>query len=101
MRLPSALLNLLTLLTLAATGLLALVFALLFLAPGIVPGFLRPLTQPAQVAAATPFHTPTPGIKVPTLPPEWTATPSPQPAATAPIARPVFLRVGNAPRFGC
>jgi hypothetical protein len=85
-RLPSAILNLLTLLTLAVTGCLVLVFALLFLAPGIVPSFLRQPTQPAQVAAVTPFHTPTAGVKFPTLPPEWTATPSPQPTATSTTA---------------
>jgi hypothetical protein len=81
-RLPSALFNLLTLLTLVATCLLGAVFALLFLAPAIVPSFLRQPTEPEQVAVATAFHTPTPGIKFPTLPPEWTATPSPQPTDT-------------------
>ena len=82
MRQSSAIFNCLTLLILAATGLVVLIFALLFLAPGIVPSFLRQPTEPAQVAAATPFRSPTPGLKFPTLPPEWTATPSPQPTVT-------------------
>ena len=82
MRGLSPLLNLLTLLALAATGLAALVIVVLLLVPGAVPSFLRVATQPAQVAAITPPPSPTPGLIYPTLPPEWTATPSPEPTST-------------------
>jgi hypothetical protein len=84
MRGLSAILNLFTLLALAATGVAALVFMVLLAVPDAVPAFLRVATEPAQVAAVTP---PTPaatsGLAYPTLPPEWTATPSPQPSSTA------------------
>ena len=83
MRGQSNILNLLTLLILAATACVVAAVGLLFVAPGIVPVFLRQATSPAQVAIVTPLPTNTPPTVYPTLPPEWTATPSPQPTATA------------------
>jgi GDSL-like Lipase/Acylhydrolase family/Bacterial SH3 domain len=79
-RLRSAVLNLLTLLTLAATVCVIGVVAALFLAPGAVPGFLVAPTPPAQVSAITAAPTTAVPAAYPTLPPEWTATPSPLPS---------------------
>jgi hypothetical protein len=90
----SAVLNLLTCLTLAATGLVVLVVALILVLPGVVPGFMRVATQPVQLSLVTAAPTATAGLSFPTLPPEWTATPSPQPSPSAtasgtPTASPV------------
>ncbi len=89
-----AILNLLTCLTLAATGLVAMVVALVLVLPGLVPGFLRLPTRPVQLSLVTAAPSATPGLSFPTLPPEWTATPSPQPSPSAtasdtPAASPV------------
>jgi hypothetical protein len=77
----SVILNLLTLLALVGTCLAAMLFVVLLAVPGAVPTFMRVATQPAQVAAITPPPTQaaTSRAAYPTLPPEWTATPSPQP----------------------
>jgi hypothetical protein len=85
MRGLSAIFNILTLLALAATAVVALGFVVLLAVPGAVPSFLRVATQPPQVAAITPvpLASATTGLAYPTLPPEWTATPSPQPSATS------------------
>jgi hypothetical protein len=91
----SAILNLLTLLALVASCLVVAAVALLFVAPGIMPGFLRLPTEPAQVAALTPRPTATTGLVYPTLPPEWTATPSPPPSAT-PTGTPVLTATPTA-----
>jgi hypothetical protein len=80
MRGQSAILNLLTLLTLAGAGVVVVAVALLFVAPGAVPGFLRVPTEPVQVSGLTAEPTATAARAYPTLPPEWTATPSPQPS---------------------
>ena len=76
----SATLNLLTLLTLAATGCVVAVVALVFVAPGAVPRFLLAATEPAQVGALTAQPPTAVPVSYPTLPPEWTATPSPLPS---------------------
>jgi uncharacterized protein YraI len=83
-RFSSAFLNLLTLLTLAATAAVIAGVVWLFTVPGATPAFLVAATQPAQVAAITglPLASATHGLAYPTLPPEWTATPSPIPSAT-------------------
>jgi uncharacterized protein YraI len=80
----SSTLNLLTLLTLAATGCVVAVVALLFLVPGAVPRFLLAATEPAQVSGLTPQSPTAVPVSYPTLPPEWTATPSPQPSPSNP-----------------
>jgi len=82
-RLRSAVLNLLTLLTLAATAGVIVVVATLFMAPGAVPRFLVAPTQPAQVRALTPQPTTAVPIGYPTLPPEWTITPTPLPSPSS------------------
>jgi Bacterial SH3 domain len=91
MRGLSPILNLLTVLALAGTCLAAAVFAVLLAVPGAVPAFMRVATQPAQVAAVTPqpIASATSGLAYPTLPPEWTATPSPQPSSTNTALPPV------------
>jgi hypothetical protein len=91
MRGLSPILNLLTVLALAGTCLVAMVFVVLLAVPGAVPAFLRQPTEPAQVAAVTPppFATATVGLAYPTLPPAWTATPSPQPSSTHTALPPV------------
>src|SRR5258708_21276820 len=76
----SAVLNLLTLLSLAATGCVVVVVAALFLAPQAAPGFLVAPTKPPQVSAITVAPTTAVPVAYPTLPPEWTATPSPLPS---------------------
>jgi len=85
MRGLSPILNLLTVLALAGTCLVAMVFAVLLAVPGAVPPFLRQPTEPAQVAAVTPRPpaTATVGLAYPTLPPAWTATASPPPSPTS------------------
>ena len=80
MRGRSAILNLLTCLALAATGLVVLVVALVLVVPALVPRFTRAPTQLVQVSAFAPQPTATAGLSYPTLPPEWTATSSPQPS---------------------
>jgi uncharacterized protein YraI len=92
----SATLNLLTLLTLAATGCVIAVVALVFLAPGAIPSFLLSATQPAQVSGLTAQPATAVPVSYPTLPPEWTATPSPPPspsstAGPSPSATPTSL----------
>ncbi len=74
----SAIFNLLTVLTLAATAAVMAAVALLFVAPSFLPGFLVAPTRPAQVSAISPEPTTAVLVGYPTLPPEWTATPSPQ-----------------------
>jgi uncharacterized protein YraI len=69
-------------LTLAATGVAVVVVTLLLVVPGAVPGFLRVATQPVQVSVLTAEPTATAARAYPTLPPAWTATPSPRPLAS-------------------
>src|SRR5450631_4098532 len=82
-RLRSVVLNLLTLLMLAATAIVIAVVAALFLAPGAVPSFLVAPTDPAQVSAITPLPTTAVPVGYPTLPPEWTVTPRPLPSPSS------------------
>jgi len=99
MRGLSPLLNLLTVLALAGTCLAAMAFVVLLAVPGAVPAFMRVATDPAQVAAVTPAPaTATLGLGYPTLPPEWTATPSPLPSATPTATLPATQT--NTPRPG-
>jgi|SRR5579859_4559729 len=98
-RLGSTVLNLLTLLTLAATAGVVAVVAWVFLAPGAGPSFLAAPTQPAQVSAITPPPTTAVPVAYPTLPPEWTVTPSPVPSPSStrnpfPSATPTSLLAG-------
>lgn len=74
----------LTLLLYGATALVVLVVVAWFAVPALIPGFLRPATLPAPGLAAglTLDPTSTAPITFPTLPPEWTITPSPPPSAT-------------------
>jgi uncharacterized protein YraI len=84
MRGQFGILNVLTVLVLAASACVVASVALLFVVPGIVPSFLRQPAEPGQVAIVTamPVVTATATSAYPTLPPAWTATPSPQPTAT-------------------
>src|SRR5438093_437202 len=85
-RLRSAVLNLLTLLTLAATGLVIAVVAAIFLAPGAVPAFLVAPTQPAQVSAITPLPTTAAPIRYPPTPPgPPLQAPPPLPGPAVPV----------------
>jgi len=84
----AAFFNLLTLLTLAATGCVLAAVATAFLVPGAVPAILVAATQPPQVSVITPPPPTSVAQGYPTLPPEWTATSSPPPSPTVPTATP-------------
>ena len=87
MHFRAAILNLLTLLTLAATVAVIAVVTLLFMAPRAVPVGLRQATDPppVQLSGLTAAPTTAAPPAYPTLPPEWTVTPSPLPSATSTV----------------
>lgn len=102
MNLRRSLLDTLTfLLYLASAGMVALVAAV-FLVPALVPTALRPPATAAPLSTTVALVTPdivptaTQPVVFPTLPPEWTATPTPEfPPTATPDRYPTFTPSGG------